>query len=54
MCEQMSDHVDMLTLILTIAGTGVFGALAARYGVEQRPGFDERPETLDSHRYGLR
>jgi hypothetical protein len=50
----MSDHVDMLTLILTLLGTGAFGALAARYGAEQRPGFDERPETLGTHHYGLR
>jgi hypothetical protein len=49
----VADHVDMVTLILTLAGTGVFGALAARYGAEQRPGFDERPEQLGP-RYGLR
>ena len=54
MCEHMSDHVDMLTLILTLAGTAAFGVLAARYGVEQRPGFNERPETLGSHQHGLR
>jgi hypothetical protein len=44
----------MLTIILSIAGTTAFGALAARYGVEQRPGFDERPEALGPHHYGLR
>jgi hypothetical protein len=54
MCEHMSDHVDMLTLILTLAGTGAFGVLAARYGVEQRPGFNERPEAFESRHHGLR
>ena len=38
----MVDHVDML-IITSIAGAAAFGALAARYGVEQRPGFTERP-----------
>ena len=42
----MVDHVDML-ILTTIAAVSAFGALAARYGVEQRPGFDERPEPLD-------
>jgi hypothetical protein len=53
MGERMSDHVGMLIILLTIAGTATVGALATRYGVEQRPGFDERPER-SSHRYGLR
>jgi hypothetical protein len=50
----MSDHVDMLILILSIAGTAAVGALATRYGAEQRPGFDERPESRSPHHYGLR
>ena len=39
----MVDHEDML-ILFSIAGATAFGALAARYGAEQRPGFDERPE----------
>jgi hypothetical protein len=50
----VSDHVSMLIIIIAIAGTAAFGALAARFGVEQRPGFDERPEALGPHHYGLR
>jgi hypothetical protein len=50
----MSDHMDMLTIILSIAGTAAFGALATRFGVEQRPGFDERPESRSPAHYGLR
>jgi hypothetical protein len=50
----MSDHVDMITLVIGIAATAAFGALSARYGKEQRPGFDERPESRESHHYGLR
>ena len=46
----MSDHVDMLAFLTGLAITGAFGALAARYGVEQRPGFDERPESRDHRR----
>ena len=42
----MSDHMIML-ILTTIAGATIFGALAARYGAEQRPGFDERPEPRD-------
>jgi hypothetical protein len=53
MGERMSDHMDMLMILLTLAGTAAVGGLASRYGVEQRPGFDERPEP-SSHRYGLR
>ena len=40
----MSDHVDMISLITGIAAMGLFGALAARFGADTRPGFDERPE----------
>ena len=39
----MSDTESMFSII-TVAAISAFGALAARYGVEQRPGFDERPE----------
>jgi hypothetical protein len=42
----VADHVDML-IFFSIAGATAFGALAAKYGVEQRPGFDERPEPRD-------
>jgi hypothetical protein len=42
----MSDHVDMF-LFISLAGAAAFGALAARYGAEQRPGFDERPESRE-------
>jgi hypothetical protein len=41
----MSDHVLMITLIviaIPIAVMGAFGALALRFGVDSRPGFDER------------
>ena len=50
----MSDHVDMFTIITTLAATGLFGLLAARYGAEQRPGFNERPESYGQHHHGLR
>jgi len=43
----MSDHVDMITLLSGLAAAGAFGALAARFGAEQRPGFDERHEPRD-------
>jgi hypothetical protein len=33
-----------MVAILSLIGAIVFGVLAVRYGVEQRPGFDERPE----------
>ena len=46
----MSDHVDMFTLIAGIAAVSAFGALASRFGVESRPGFDERPEP-SMHRF---
>jgi hypothetical protein len=41
----MSDHVHMITLIaiaVPIAVMGAFGALALKFGVDSRPGFDER------------
>ena len=50
----MSDHQSMITILTGIAATAAFGALAARFGVEQRPGFDERPEAPGPHHYGLR
>ena len=49
----MSDHVDMLTIIIFLVGLLVFGLLAVRFGAEQRPGFDERPEAPGPHHYGL-
>jgi hypothetical protein len=33
-----------MVAIISIIGATVFGGLAARYGVEQRPGFDGGPE----------
>ena len=39
----MSDTESMFSII-GIAAVSAIGALAARYGVEQRPGFNERPE----------
>ena len=50
----MSDHGDMITLVIGIAAVAAFGALASRYGAEQRPGFNERPEPRGFHHYGLR
>jgi len=50
----MSDHLSMLMIITGIAASAAFGALAARFGVEQRPGFVERPEALQPHSHGLR
>ena len=47
----MSDHVSMLSIITGIAAVGAFGALASRFGVETRPGFDERPDSQQLHRY---
>jgi hypothetical protein len=32
-----------MVAILSLIGAIVLGVLAVRYGVEQRPGFDERP-----------
>jgi len=49
----MSDHVSMLIITIGIAATAAFGALAARFGAEQRPGFDERLESRGPHHYGL-
>jgi len=43
-----------MTIIIITAATAAFGALAARFGVEQRPGFDERPELDIPRHYGLR
>ena len=43
-----------MIVFTAIAASAVFGVLAARFGVEQRPGFDERPEALGPHHYGLR
>jgi hypothetical protein len=34
-----------MVAILSLIGAMVIGLLATRYGVEQRPGFDERPES---------
>jgi len=45
--ERMSDHLSMFTIITGLAAAGAFGALAARFGTEQRPGFDERPESRE-------
>jgi hypothetical protein len=42
----MSDHVLMITLLLiaaSVAALGAFGALSLKFGVDSRPGFDERP-----------
>jgi hypothetical protein len=50
----MSDHMSMFTIIAAVAAAAVFGALAARFGAEQRPGFDERLESREPHHYGLR
>jgi hypothetical protein len=36
-----------MLIITSIAGAMAFGALAARFGAEQRPGFDERREPRD-------
>jgi hypothetical protein len=49
----MAVHMSMITFTIGIAALAAFGALSARYGVEQRPGFDERPERGPQH-YGLR
>ena len=41
----MSDNDRMITLIaiaVPIAALGLFGALALKFGVDSRPGFDER------------
>ena len=38
----MSDHVLMITLIAIAAAMGVVDVLAVKYGVDTRPGFDER------------
>ena len=38
--------------VRALAAAGAFGALAARYGAEQREGFDERPEPRE-HRTNL-
>jgi hypothetical protein len=37
----------MFTLLSGLAAVGAFSALAARFGAEQRSGFDERPEPRD-------
>jgi hypothetical protein len=39
----MVDHMDMIAFLTGLAALGAIGALAARYGAEQREGFDERP-----------
>ncbi len=41
MGEHMSD-TDHMTLIIAVAFIGGVGALAARFGADSRPGFDER------------
>jgi hypothetical protein len=33
-----------MVAILSLIGAMVIGGLAVRFGAEQRPGFDERPE----------
>jgi len=48
----MVDHMVMITLLSGLAATGVIGAIAARFGAETRPGFDERPEPRE-HRPNL-
>lgn len=40
---QRADNGPMVA-ILSLIGAMVLGGLAVRYGVEQRPGFDERHE----------
>jgi hypothetical protein len=40
---QMDDNSPMVA-ILSLIGAIALGGLAVRHGVEQRPGFDERPE----------
>jgi hypothetical protein len=42
----MSDHVLMIALIAITGGLMVVGALANKYGVDTRPGFDERRRPL--------
>jgi len=49
----MSDPKNMI-ILTGIAISAALGVLATRFGVEQRPGFDERPEAHTSHHYGLR
>jgi hypothetical protein len=49
----MSDPMNMI-ILTGIAISAALGILAARFGVEQRPGFDERPEAYSPHHYGLR
>ena len=49
----MAVHMGMITFIIGIAALAALGVLSARYGVEQRPGFDERPER-GPHHHGLR
>jgi len=46
----MSDHMNMIILLIGIAAVGAIGALGSRYGAESRPGFDERPEPA-THRF---
>jgi hypothetical protein len=38
-----------MLFLTTLIGVAVFGALAARFGAESRPGFDQRP---DGDRFG--
>jgi hypothetical protein len=35
-----------MILLASVLGAAAIGALAVRYGVETRPGFDERPEQV--------
>ena len=39
----MADNSPMVA-ILSLIGAIALGGLSLKYGVEQRPGFDERPE----------
>ncbi len=36
--------MSIMVAILSIIGATIFGLLSLRFGVEQRPGFVERPE----------
>jgi hypothetical protein len=42
--------MTMVTLITALVAAGAVGPLALRFGVDSRPGFDERPERLQDHR----
>ena len=43
MAHKVDTRSMLISIALAVAAFGAFGALSAKFGAEDRPGFNERP-----------